>query len=225
MAQGELRMEQLDGFVAYESAHDSTCTTLFSLTNFGTPVDFSEEYTEGDRTYLFTFQRGTILGSATATMVFAKPSASSTNTRLDAPPGCGLRTVTTDLATLEPVQVPFEGPWLVDWSNVTSDGQGNPFNGSNVDRLTLWFVAGGTPSNVEDLIPELDVLATEIYDAEIAGSPVVDLAFLSNPRDGQPFSTFRTNEAGVWLFGLRCSVCMNAELPLVLAVFEPIEPR
>ena len=223
LAGSELRQDQLDGYLAYESAHDATCTSLFSLTNFGTPVDFTEEYTEDDdRSYLFTFNRDTTPGAGVVTMIFARPTASSKNTRLDAPPGCGLRTVTTDLTT--PVQVPFEGPTIVDWRNVTRDGQGNPFNGSDIDRVSLWFVAGGTPSNLEDLVPELDSLATDSYHAgEFAGGLNIDLAELSNPLDGRPFSSFRTNEAGVWLFGLRCGGCMNPELPHVLAVFEPIE--
>jgi hypothetical protein len=225
LAQGELAQEDLDGYLGYETAHDSTCTTLSSLTNFGTPVDVFEEYVEDDRSYLFTFNRGTNPFTGTVTMVFANPSTSSTNMRISAPPGCGIRTITTDLTTIQYVPVPFDGPWIVDWSNVTVDGQGNEFRPYNLDRVTLWFVAGSTASELEYQVTELDSIATESYDAEIAGGFSIDLAQLSNSRDGRPFSSFRTNEAGAWLFGLRCSGCMNGDLPQVLSVFGPVEAR
>jgi hypothetical protein len=222
LAMGELSQESLDGYVSVETDRVSTCTSLSSLTNFGTVVDVSEEYVDGGFTYLFGFNRSTSPANGWVTMVFARPSASSENTRLDAPPGCNVRTVTANLTTIEPVNVPFEGPWIVDFSNVTLDAQGNPFASANIDSVTLWFVAGGTPSNLQERTASLDSIATESYGAEHAGGRSVNLSQLSNLRDGRPFSTFRTDEVGIWLFGLRCTVCMH-DLPQVLAIFEPVE--
>ena len=142
------------------------------------------------------------------------------NTALNAPPGCDIRKLTTELTT--PVRVPFDGPWIVDWSNVTLDGQGNAFVPNNIDVVTLWFVAGATPSTVADRISQLDTFATESYRLEINGARNVNLGQLRNPRDGRAFSSFRDTEAGVWLFGLTCSLCQSP-IPHVLAVFAPAD--
>jgi hypothetical protein len=223
LASGGLSQSSLDGFINYETDHDALCTQASSLSNFGTQIDFTEEYVAADGiVYLFLFSRGTALGAGSVTMAFAKPSESSTIAELHAEPGCGMRTVEADLTTLEPVSVPFDGPTIVDWSSVTVDGQGSPLFAGNFDGATLWFFADARLADVAGRVIDLDEFATERYHLEIPGNRSLSLTDLMS-LDGRPFASFQRDEDGVWLFGLTCTTCLNGDLPQVLAVFEPVE--
>jgi hypothetical protein len=222
LASSELRMTELDGFLSYLSDHTSTCTALSSFSNYGVPVDFAEEYAPNDDLkYVFLFLRRTISGVASVTMTFARPSASSMNRELHAQPGCDMRALAAEVAP--PVRVPFDGPWIVDFSNVTRDGQGYPFSPPDIDSATLWFFADSTLPDVEGLVSELDRRATDHYRFEFVETQSVSLSDFMTPAGDQPFPGFRRDQAGVWLFGLTCSYCLNPDIPHVLAVFEPRE--
>ena len=118
LASSELRQSELDGFLSYTSDYTSTCTTLSSFSNFGTPVDFAEEYAPNDELkYVFLFLRQTISGVAAISLTFASPITASTNRALQAEPGCAVRALSAKFRA--PVRVPADGPWVVDFSNVT----------------------------------------------------------------------------------------------------------
>jgi hypothetical protein len=225
LTRGELNQSTVDGYLTFDTDHESTCAKLSSLTVFGSPVDVTEEYQESDdNVYAFLFTRGTTVGAGTVTMVFGRPNGGSTNTTLDAPPGCGIRDFTPDLSAIEPVMLPLDAPWLLDWSMLTRDGQGNPIAFSRIDGLMLSFFTGVTLSEIEDRIGELDDIATESFRLDIGGERS---ARLTDTRDslGQSFTGFSRTEVGIWLLTLTCSNCFDSA-PLVLAILEPsnVEP-
>ena len=97
-----------------------------------------------DRVYMLILSKGTNPGVGARTMTFVKPTASSTNTRIDIPEGCGMLQFAADLASAKPVSVPAKSPWVVDWQDVTRDGQGNAIAADTIDRLLVGFFEGKT---------------------------------------------------------------------------------
>jgi hypothetical protein len=222
LASGEINQNNFDAYIQWESDHQSTCTKLSSLTVFGSPVDVTEEYQESDdNVYAFLFNRGVTPGTGSVTMVFGRPNGASMNTTLDAPDGCGLRDSSSSLS--EPVLVPPDGPWVVDWSNLTRDGQGNDFAYSRINGLTLWFVAGATSSEVEEHLTDLDDIATESFRLELGGGRSADLSGAQN-ASGESFLGFGRPEEGIWLLALTCNECQSPA-SLFLGVLEPVAER
>jgi hypothetical protein len=224
LAAGGLDQDSVDGYLQWDTDHQSTCTKLSSLTVFGSPVDVTEEYLESDAVYAFLFNRTTTPGADMVTMVFARPLASSTNTRLDAPPGCGIRDSSVDLSAIEPVMLPLDPPWLLDWSMLTRDGQGNPISFSSIDGLTLSFFAGVTLAEIQDQIGDFDSLATESFRLDLGGEPSARLTDTRNAL-GESFPGFASTGVGIWILTLTCSNCQSPA-PLVLTILEPsnVEP-
>ena len=70
-------------------------------------------------------RRGRRRAWARAAMTFLKPTSTSTNTQVDAPTGCGMLDFSADLASLTKLPVPAAGPWVLDWRDITRDGQGS----------------------------------------------------------------------------------------------------
>jgi hypothetical protein len=223
LASGEVDSTNLDGYIQWDSDHQSTCTKLSSLTVFGSPVDVTQEYQESDdNVYAFSFTRGLTPGTGAVTMVFGRPNGGSMNTRLDAPTGCGIRDSSSVLP--EPVLVPPDGPWVVDWSNLTRDGQGNVFLYSRLDGLTLWFVGGANLSEVENQLTDLDDIATESFRLELGGGRIADLSGAQNVASGESFQGFGSPDAGIWILALTCSDCQSPAAPF-LGVLQPVAER
>src|SRR5688572_24567868 len=86
LSSGELSQSEVDGYLEYKTNETSTCMKLSQLSFFGTVIKVEEEFVvSSDQTYLMLFAHGTRPGVGARTMTFVKPTAGSTNTRVDAP--------------------------------------------------------------------------------------------------------------------------------------------
>jgi hypothetical protein len=218
---GQLAQSEIDGYLEYHTDHQATCTKLSALSFFGTAIQLEEEYVESsDHTYMLLFAEGTTPGVGARTMTFVKPTSGSTNTRVDAQPGCGFLSFSADLASAATVPIPSQGPWVIDWRNLTRDGQGNPIVFASIDGVLLGFYSGMTVTELQAQILDLELIATSLWEVALTGGRTADLALARERDSAAPFSGFERDTAGVWLLGLMCSTCQNPA-PVVLTVLEP----
>jgi hypothetical protein len=220
LTSGELRQSEVDGYVEFRTDHVSTCTKLSQFSFFGTVLDVAAEYQEtNDETYMLVFAKGTTPGVGARAMTFVKPKVSSTNTRVDAPSGCGLLSLAVDLTSPARVPVSASGRWIVDWRNVTVDGQGNDVIYSTIDKLMVGFYQGMTPADLQMRFFDIEVMATSLWDLPLTGGRKADLSKARNRASGATFDSF-SHGKGTWVLGLSCTSCQNPA-PIVLVVLEP----
>jgi hypothetical protein len=223
LSSGELAQSEVDGYLEYATNTTSTCMKLSQLSFFGTVIDVQAEYIETtDQTYLLLFAHGTRPGVGARTMTFVKPTASSTNTRVDAPKGCGMLTFSADLSSLAKVAMPAEAPWVVDWRNVTRDGLGNRIVASAIDGLMLAFYEGMSVAEIQADIFDLELNATAIWEIKLTGGRTADLSTAKERGSGAVFTGFSRGAAGVWMLALMCSTCQNPA-PQLLTILDPAE--
>lgn len=217
----QLDQSEVDGYLEYLSDHESTCAPLSAMTFFETPIDIEEEYVESDdHVYLLLMAEGTTPGVGARSMMFLRPSESSTNTEVEAQSGCGMLEFSADLSDAKKLPVPIDGPWVIDWRDITTDGQGNEIAFEAIDGVLIGFYEGMTVADLEEKILDLELRATSLWEIELDGGRTADLAD-ARGRDGKGrFPGFDRDEDGVWLLGLMCSTCSNPA-PLVLAVLDP----
>ncbi len=234
LASGNLTNTDIDVFFQYMTDGQSTCANLSDFSLFETtPLDVAQEYTESSElTYLVIFARGTTLGAGARSMVFIEPTSTSTNTMVDAGPGCGGDLVLdfdADVTSADPVQIPASGPWIVDWSEVTRDSQGQASPVGLIDSLLVGYFQGMTAADVQAQILDLEQIATTLWEVEFSkGTKSADLANAKESTAGPIIETSPTGPAfpgfvetdGVYLMALMCSTCQNPA-PVVLSVIEP----
>ena len=217
LSTNDLQQSEMSGYVQYDNtAASATCTTLSAMSFFGTPVDVTSEYTEGAGTYLLLLTTGSTPGVGARMLGFLQPEAASTNTAVDVPSGCGVLAFDADLHSLTPAPV-YTDTTLVDWSAVTSDGQGNPFDPGRVDGLLVGEYDDQTVADVEADFLNLEARATHLYTlAPELGGTSADISLAS---DGTSTFAGFTGD-GVWMLALTCSTCYNPA-PLFLTVLAP----
>lgn len=212
----------------YEPDGDSTC---MEFTDFHTvdgaeldPEKIFQRYQEGDNTYVLTFSTSETLGAGTKTMLFLEPNSDSDNTAVDASPGCDdspLLDYEVDIASKPTLEIPMDGPWIVDWSQATMDSVGNDIPSEHIDRVLLGFYEGYSVGQIEDEIYDIEDIG-ELWEIEFEGKDrptSIDLADVTPVGDEDPFDGFDRGD-GTWLFALMCSTC-SSPAPVVLTVLEP----
>ena len=203
----DLTQSQLDGYVALATG-DATCAQLSAFDFFGTPIDVPAQYNSDGGTYLLMLSTGTTPGQGARMLTFLDPSADSETVEVDIEDGCGVLDFEASLGG-RTLRVEDEGPWLVDWSALTTNGAGNPFTSGFVDEVTVAFYEGMDPAALEAGFLDLELLATEQWTVELSEARTqVELEAIDLSRDG------------TWLLALRCSTCSNPA-PLFLTVLEP----
>jgi hypothetical protein len=156
LSSGQLPMSDVAGYVEFHNDAAATCMKLSDLSFFGTKIKLAEEYVESaDTTYMLLFTQGTKPGIGARAMTFIKPTATSVNTKVEGPPGCGLLTFSADLKSLTPVSVSAAAPWVIDWRNITRDGQQNPIVFESIDGVIIGFYAGKTEDDIQAKIFDL----------------------------------------------------------------------
>jgi hypothetical protein len=222
LASQELAQSEIDGYVEYQPGQNTTCAKLSQLSFFGTPIALQQEYVEStDRTYMLLFTSGTRPGVGAHTMTFIRPTAASSNTRVDAPAGCGIVTFSADLSSLVRVSVPAAGPWILDWRALTRDGRGNAIAFERIDGVAIGYYEGRTVAELQQEILDLEPLATSVWNIALTGGRTADLSAARERGGGAAFPGFTTGAPGVWMLALTCSTCQGPA-PVVLTVLEPV---
>ena len=220
LVSGSITQSQIDGYVEFRTENGTTCAKLSQFSFLGTKVDVLAEYQQStDETYLLLFTHGVQRGVGARVMMFLQPLATSTNTKVDAPSGCGTLQFTADLTTPQKVQVAAAGPWIADWHGVTVDGQGNEIIYATLDKLLLGYYQGMTTADIQAKFFDLELMATSLWDLDLAGGYTADLSQAKDRKTGAPFAGFGQG-AGIWLLALRCSTCSNPA-PVILTVLDP----
>jgi hypothetical protein len=171
-------------------------------------------------TYLVLLSKGIAPGVGARTMVFLKPTASSTNTRVDVSPGCGLLTFSADLSTLTKLPVPAAAPWILDWRDIMRDGNGNEPPFDSIDGVTIGFYAGMAAADLQARIFDIELIATSLYDIKLTAGRTADLSTATDRASGAAFPGFDRAETGTWLLALTCSRCQSPA-PVVLTILQP----
>lgn len=218
---GLLSQSQVAGYLEYHTDHTSTCAKLSKLSFFGTAIDVPSEYAENaDYTYLLMFAKGTTPGIGARDMVFLNPTAASTNTTVDVSTGCGLLKFSADLASLQKVSVSTAGPWVVDWEDVTHDGQNTAVTSRRIDGVTVGRFDGMSVMDLQAKILDIELIATSLWDIPLKGEKTADLSKATERKSGAPFPGFKAGSSATWMLALTCSTCQSPA-PIVLTILQP----
>ena len=220
LASGQLQQADINGYLEYNTGQQGTCTKLSSFTLFGTEVPVVEQYVESTEvTYLLLFSTGTTAGEGAQAMLFLTPMSSSTNTTVAGQPGCGVLDFMADVASAEPVSMPTNGPFAINWENLEHDSLGHPIVPGKIDQLLVGFYQDMTVAGIEDQIFDLELMATTLWDLELTGGSSANLDHAVERGTNIPFTGFVRND-GTWLLALLCNTCPNPA-PVLLTVLEP----
>jgi hypothetical protein len=215
LSNDSLQQRDLGAYISFENDDHLTEADLTDLTFFGTDPEIVSEYAEGSGTWMLLLASGTTPGVGTRILHFIEPLASSENTEIDFPDGCGMLDFDADLLSKQTTAISTEGPWVLDWTDLSIDGRGNDFNHSSIDGVMVGRYADLSVEDLQNQFLDIELMADDLWTIELTGGSTADLANLSGDT---PFTDFSAE--GTWIVALRCSLCSNPA-PLFLSVLAP----
>jgi hypothetical protein len=202
-----------------------TTTLMLSQLAYGgatTAIMPATDYVESATTlYLMLFAHGTTPAVGAQSMVFIQPTSGVANTTVSAPDACASN-VLDFTATLSstPVSIPTDGPWKVDWSQITKDSFGNKldFSLTPLNKVEVGFFQGKQPADIQAGFLDIEQNATALYTYSVpTGQKYVDL--MSTPTMGGTFPGFADTN-GTYAVAVLCSTC-TVPAPVVFSILQP----
>jgi len=212
LTNNSLLQSNTNGYLACEPGDNTWCD--LSEFNFGgTYYDAVSVYAESGGVYLLVVATGSKPGQGGLFLAFLQPRASSDVTDVKFENDCGVVDYGVDLESLTKPSVPANGPWVIDWSNVSATGNGQPVSPGKLDEVLVGHYTE-TPAEIQERFTDLELMASELYKLELTGGTDADLSGLADV-DGNAFPGFTPD--GTWILGLRCTSCTNPA-PIFLTV-------
>jgi hypothetical protein len=214
-------LNQEDIIRYYQGFPDNqTSMTFGELSILGQPFDHEVEFVPGySPSWLLTLwkedARG-VLEILSSQLVEPAPGAPAV-----APWTNGTATLTfdPDLGAPPLRTVADAAAWSLDWSELTVDVNGAPYDPLLGDTLRIAHVAQSDPADVEADLLRLDLVADGTWFLEVFGLRTVEDLSAATALDGSPFPGFTAD--GTWLVGLECTqLSCFSPAPLALAVVE-----
>jgi hypothetical protein len=212
LTDNSLLQADTNGYLSCEPG-DATSCDLSDFNFGGTFYDAVSVYKQSGGVYLLVVATGSTPGQGGLFLAFLQPRPESTVTEVVFQNDCGVVDYTVDMESLQKLALPADGPWLIDWSNVSSSGNGQPVVPGKLDEVLVGHYTQ-TPAEIQGQFTDLEPLASELYKLELTGGTEADLSGLAD-ADGGAFPGFTTD--GTWVLGLRCTSCTNPA-PIFLTV-------
>jgi hypothetical protein len=201
----------------------STCAQLSKFVLGASTLMPATDYVEStSSTYMLLFATGTTPGVGARTMMFIKPTATSSTTMVAAPDGCSTDILDFDATFGQSIAISATDntKWLVDWADVTKDSFKNPVPSSGIDRVIVGFYQGKDRTAVEQGFLDIETTATALYEVNVTpGKKVVNLADAKLRGGTTAFPGF-TETNGTWMVAVMCGKC-QLPAPVVLTVLTP----
>ena len=201
----------------------TTSVYLSEHTLFGTDVDVETYFHRSyGLSWLHTLSTGDSPGVGTRMAAFLDPLETTRKTRVFLSNDSTVLEVDADLTSLIPVEVDLGGPFSIDWSGLTTDGQGNEIAFGDIDQVMIAHYLTLSPADLEEQLLDLEYVddGTWILDLTTGGM-VADLSEATDEA-GQAFEGI--DAEGTWILALRCTECPNPAPPfLTVLQATPIE--
>jgi hypothetical protein len=170
-------------------------------------------------TYLLAAQTGTNLGTGIRMLQAFQLDDASTNTAVTLTNSSASLMYTADLHSLHPTGVPAgTAAMTLDWGSL--DGKTNALGGTFIATNITSAIVGHytqTPAELETQFLDLQLIATDLYTANIPPGTTLDFTTLAD-SGGNPFPG--VDSTGTWLVGLTCGNCKNPA-PWYLTILVP----
>lgn len=217
LAHDTLQQVDLGVYLSYEPG-DTTSVSLSQLTFFGTEANIKSEFYPDGATWVVLLSTGTRVGVGTRTLTFIAPDSDVADESAPIADACEVLDYTVDLEAMAPLSVPTTGPWIVDWTGLTVNGQNGPFDPNKVTEVTVAHFATSVLADLEADFLDLETLADRVWRAEHRSGTTAALSDLRADDDGSAFTGFEAG--GTWIFAILCATC-SIPAPLGLAVLVP----
>jgi hypothetical protein len=174
-------------------------------------------YPPANHIYTVMAATGMQLGQGTRMIQSYELDPASTNTVVKLTNDSTQLTYTANLHNLTPIGVTAKSAAItLDWGKMMTNALGNTFIATNITNAMVGHYTQ-TPAELEAKFLDLELIAADLYRAEIGSGTVLDFSLLKN-KSGKAFAGIDAD--GTWVVALQCGQCRNPA-PWYLTILKP----
>jgi hypothetical protein len=163
-------------------------------------------YPPENHTFTLIASTGTVAGEDTVMIQGFRLDPTSDLTEVVLTDESTQLTYDADLHSLTPTQIPAEIPNItVDWRDIATNSLGNEFSPTAIAEVQVAHFTE-TPEELEAKFLDLELIAVDMYKADVPAGTSFDLTGLTNEA-GEPFAGI--DGTGTWIIALVCGSCRN----------------
>jgi hypothetical protein len=202
-----------------------TSGSLFDFTSFGTELSNDTLLGAVDAsaldpaTHFYTMMAvtGTTAGEGTRMIQGFVVDPNSANTQVTMDGESTQLAYSVDLHSSQPLGIPAgEAAIAVEWTDMTINAMGREFVPTFIEEVQVARYSL-TPAQLEEQFLDLDLIADEMWTAEVPSGTSIVLSDLTNEA-GQAFGGI--DDTHTWIVALICGRCMNPA-PWYISILEP----
>jgi hypothetical protein len=169
------------------------------------PLFDPEVYDPAGHVWTMIASRGTVAGEGTTMIQTFQPTAGATNAEVRMTAESTSVDYEVDLRIAPPLSLFDDVPSVIDWGDMQVTAMGTEFVTRSVGEVIVARY-DQTPAQLESQFSDLELLAQEMYRAEVPAGTEFELRD-SSDENGVPFAGL--DRPGTWLLMLRCTSCRN----------------
>ncbi|MFN7142365.1 MAG: hypothetical protein ACK4YP_01200 [Myxococcota bacterium] len=210
-----LLQEDVGPYIQFRNEAGATSATLSEFVfPPATPIVPEEDFTDGSGTWLVRATTGLVENRM---LGFMRPTDTTTNTTFALASDTATLAFDADLQSLEAFSFDDEpATYTADWSALETHANGNEVDLGLLDQLMIARYDGMTLSDIEADFIDVELIASEIYTADVYGLTAADLSVAVSATTGEAFAGFGADS--LWLVALRCTACTNPAPPFLTVV-------
>lgn len=210
-----LLQEDVGPYIQFKNEANATSATLSQFVfPPATPIVPEEDFTDGSGTWLVRATTGLVENRM---LGFMRPTEESTNTTFLLASDTSTLDFDADLQSLEAFAFDDEpATYTADWSALETHANGNEIDLDLLDQLMIARYDGMSLSDIEADFIDVELIASEIFTADVYGLTSTDLSVAVSSTTGEAFSGFGADS--LWLVALRCTACTNPAPPFLTVV-------
>lgn len=171
----------------------------------GDPFDPAEYFTKEEGLWVFRITEDNLVAHSVA---FFRPVTGVENSAVLVDNDSALVDFEAELEALEVVKVAPATSAHIDWSDLSTAGDGDYFDPNKIDQLVLGRYELGLPE-IESQFFDLELIAAEFYELPVDRAEELSI-------EEADFGGFASGET--WLLALRCTTCTNPAPPFLTVI-------
>lgn len=210
-----LLQEDVGPYIQFKNEANVTSATLSQFVfPPATPISPEEDFTDGSGTWLVRATTGLIENRM---LGFMRPTEDTTNTTFLLASDTAALDFDADLQSLDAFTFDEEpATYTADWSALETHANGNEIDLDLLDQLMIARYDGMSLADIEADFIDVELIASEIFTADVYGLTSTDLSVAVSSTTGEAFSGFGADS--LWLVALRCTACTNPAPPFLTVV-------
>ena len=215
LSSNALKQSDIRDYRLFSNVDGASGAMLSDFSVLGNPFDPTVDLVDNGGSWIVSLIEGSVASPVVLSLAFLSPVVGAGQSEIRFTNDTAALDFNVDLRDSGGLATAAGLSYTVDWSGLTVDAVGNPFNPQTAQRLVVGHVPIDDPDQLTASFLQVFDLADGLWRLDVYGQTSAALEEATS-EEGDAFPGFTVG--GSWLVGLECPTCLNPAPPVLAVV-------